>query len=141
VAETNTQTLEKMGIEKPEEIVRYTLRQKSPRQDVLKIFYERTKGSLRPVSRTYQFGRAPQTVVADSGEPRMDETYEISPILLAAVGELDALLQVKEAGGSEKHDLLAEISSLKELLGADGALDPIEAANRLDRLRDRVQRL
>lgn len=136
---SSTDTLSQMGIENPQEIARYSLRQRSPREDVLKIFYERAKGSLLPVSRTYRFGRAIRTSVSDSGAARFDETFEVSPVLLAAVTELDALLAGK-AGASPKDELMAEIESLGAMLKG-GDIDAADMAARLDRLRERARQV
>ena len=136
----STDTLQKMGIENPQEIARYALRQKSPREDVLKIFYEREKGSLLPVSRTYRFGRAVRTSVGDSGTARFDESFEVSPALLDAVAELDALLADRK-GASPKDELLAEIESLHAMLRTGDGIDAAALAARLERLRERAKRV
>ena len=136
----STDTLRKMGIENPQEIARYALRQKSPREDVLKIYYEREKGSLLPVSRTYRFGRATRTSVGDSGAPRFDESFEVSPTLLDAVAELDALLADRK-GASPRDELLAEIESIHAMLRTGGDVDADALAERLERVRERAERV
>ena len=137
----DTPTLAKMGISNPDEISRYTLRQRSPRSDVLKIYYTREKKSLLPVSRTYRFGRALKSSVADSGEPRFEETYEVSPELLSAVEELDALLGERLADRGPVAAVVDELHELGERLRRGEDTDPMELANRIDRLRDRLVRL
>lgn len=136
----STDTLAKMGIANPTEIVRYTLRQKSGREDVLKVFYEREKGSFLPVSRTYRFGRGMKTSVADSGEPRFDDSYEISPVLLEAVTELDALVG-KPAGASAKDELMAEIDAMKAMLEGGKPVDASALSKRLTKLKERAGRV
>ena len=136
----STDTLSQMGIENPGQIVRYTMRRRSPREDVLKIFYEREKGSLLPVSRTYRFGRSIRTSVGDSGEPRFEENFEISPVLLSAVEELDALI-AKRSGDAPKDALLAEIEGIGAMLQSGGEVDRTALAERLDRLRERAKGL
>lgn len=83
--------LAELGIARFHEISGYTLRQDGRRDDVLKVRYKRQKGSLLPESRTYRFGRSPRTIVADGGSARLEDSYEISPHLLAAIDELDRL--------------------------------------------------
>ena len=134
-------TLAKMGIENPGDISRYTLRQRSPRSDTLKIYYTRERKSLLPVSRTYRFGRALKSSVADSGEPRFEETYEPSTELLSAVEELDALLGERLAGAGPMAAVVDELHELGERLRAGDADDPVELANRIDALRDRLVKL
>lgn len=137
----DTPTLTKMGIANPAEISRYTLRQRSPRADVLKVYYDRGEKSLLPVSRTYRFGRALKSSVVDSGQPRYEETYEVSPELLAAVAELDALLGKRLVDAGPMAAIVDELHELGERLRRGEAADPMELANRMDRLRDRLVRL
>ena len=137
---STTDTLSQMGIENPDEIARYSMRRRSPREDVLKIYYEREKGSLLPVSRTYRFGRSIRTSVGDSGTARFDESFEISPVLLSAIEELDALL-AKRAGDSPKQAILAEIEGIGAMLQSGDGVDAGALAERLDRLRERAETL
>ena len=132
---SSTETLSQMGIENPGEIVRYSMRRRSPREDVLKIYYQREKGSLLPVSRTYRFGRSIKTSVGDSGAPRFDESFEVSPVLLSAIDELDALI-AERSGDSPKQALLAEIEGIGAMLQSGGEIDAGALAERLDRLRE-----
>jgi len=137
----DTPTLAKMGITNPGEISRYTLRQRSPRSDVLKIYYTRGSASMLPVSRTYRFGRARKSSVADSGEPRFEESHEISTELLAATDELDRLLGKRLADSGPMAALVDELHALGERLRSGDAADPMELANRIDKVRDKLVRL
>lgn len=85
-------TLNEMGIVNPTQISRYRLRQKGPRKDELTISYQRKKGSLLPVSRTYEFGRSQNSVIIDSGTPEYRTESDPSPTLQSAIRELDELL-------------------------------------------------
>ena len=112
-----------MGITRFHEISHYSLRQDGNDKDVLRVNYKRAKGSLLPYSRKYKFGRSLKTVIADGGTARMETTYEISPFLLKAVSELDALVdanQHSENGPAKvadiKSDLLAEMNELAQLI-------------------------
>lgn len=117
-----------LGITRFHEISRYTLRHDGRREDVLKVRYRRQKGALLPESRTYRFGRAIRTIVADGGSGRLEDSYEISPCLLAAIDELDRLAaenapldpaeraSTDEAGA--KATLLSEIAAIERLVGA-----------------------
>lgn len=112
--------LTEMGVRRFHEISHYRLRQDGPRGDVLKVHYKRQKGSLLPVTRKYAFGRSLKTVVVDGGTSRMEDTFEISPYLLDAVTELDALVAqnrlvdvAERAPRDEKAVLLDELDALR----------------------------
>lgn len=115
--------LAEMGITRFHEISHYSLRQDGKDKDVLRVNYKRAKGSLLPHSRKYKFGRSLKTVIADGGTARMETTYEISPFLLKAVSELEALVdanQYTENGSAKvaniKANLLMEINELAQLI-------------------------
>ncbi len=115
--------LAEMGIARFHEISHYSLRQDGEKKDILRVNYKRAKGSLLPYSRKYKFGRSLKTVVADGGTARMESTYEISPFLLKAVSELDALVDANQLGTNDsakvadiKSDLLAEMNELAQLI-------------------------
>lgn len=116
-----TPTLTKMGIEYPDEIVRYETMQKSSRKDVLRIFYKRKEGSLRPVRRTYEFGRGLQMDVVDSGQPIVEQRYEVSPEYLAAVQELDVLLQNDDSRSARIIRLTEQMDELQKRIDAGDA--------------------
>jgi len=119
------QTLAEMGINNPSEIIRYSLRQKGHRKDLLKITYRRPKGSLRPVSRSYEFGRSQNSVITDSGAPEYRNEHDPSPILQSAIRELDELLSMKHS--NTKVQLKNELASVKQLIAATPANEQIMA--------------
>ena len=143
--------LEEMGIRNAYEISGYTLRPDGAHRDVLKIRYKREKGSLLPQKRTYKFGRSLQTVVADGGTARMEHTYEISPMLLKAVAELDTLVADKKRIGTEvksligeeqANSLVAELEELQALVAAkDGEENNAAIAARFTRLKSQISQL
>lgn len=119
--------LEEMGVTRAHQISHYSLRADGAAKDVLKIRYNRAKGSLLPESRTYRFGRSLKTVIADGGTSRMEHTYEISPFLLKAVAELDSLVStnkqidktVKSRIGQERvEELVNEMDKLETLVNS-----------------------
>jgi Protein of unknown function (DUF3461) len=129
-----TPTLTEMGINNPSEITRYTLSKPSEQTDELTIYYKRQKGSLLPIRRAYEFGRAMRTAVADSGTGRTAAVGDISPRLLEAVAELDRLLGRKESYEDRKGAVVTKLSELRKALAARGKdadfdkrLDEIEA--------------
>ena len=140
--------LAEMGIIRFHEISHYSLRQDGNDKDVLRVNYKRAKGSLLPYSRKYKFGRSMKAVIADGGTARMEHTYEISPFLLKAVAELDALvvlnqLDAGKAGNSDlKEYLLTELNQLTQLVDAaraSGDLSSIVA--KIDVVRKHVEAL
>ena len=106
-------TLKEMGITRFDEISHYSLRQEGPARDALKIYYQRQKGSLLPISRKYKFGRSTNTVRTGSGDSGVEEVHEISPFLQKALAELDALVEQRESALDDKEQLLAEIDHLE----------------------------
>jgi Protein of unknown function (DUF3461) len=112
----DTPTLTKMGIQNPSEISRYAMSQINAQMDELTIYYKRQKGSLLPVRRTYQFGRALRTAMADGGTSRTAAVADISPRLLEAVAELDALLGGKESYEERKEALAGEMKELRRIV-------------------------
>lgn len=127
-----TPTLTEMGINNPSEITRYALSQPSALVDELTIYYKRKKGSLLPVRRTYEFGRALRSAVADSGTGRTANVGDISPRLLEAISELDGLLARKNTGEGRKEAMLEQLGSLRKALAARGS--DAELENRLNEI-------
>jgi hypothetical protein len=129
-----TPTLTEMGINNPSEITRYALSKSGAFTDELTIYYKRQKGSLLPVRRAYEFGRAMRTALADSGTGRTADLGDISPRLLEAVAELDRLLARKDSFEDRKGAVLGKLSGLRQAVAAqargpelDKRLDEIEA--------------
>lgn len=112
-----------MGVTRFDEISHYSLRSEGPDTDVLRIYYERKKGSFLPQSRKYQFGRSMNTTVADGGTARMERTYEISPFLLTAINELDFLVAEKTSSGPVDDVRSEEIHNLSIVLDELDALE------------------
>lgn len=105
--------LAQMGVQNPQEIIGYTLSHIAPATDVLKIKYQRPKGSLLPVTRSYNIGRAVQTRMIDSGTATTEEIYEISPVLSKAIHELDRIVDAKTSKDELKKHLLAELERVE----------------------------
>ncbi len=88
--------LHELGIRRFEEISHYDLQQQGNAHDVLRVYYQRAAGSLLPTRRQYRFGRSTATVSCGNFESssvgNIRQVQEISPMLLQAIDELDALL-------------------------------------------------
>ncbi|MEP3279543.1 MAG: DUF3461 family protein [Stappiaceae bacterium] len=114
----DTPTLVDMGITSPGEISDFSVRNEASRLDVLTIYYKRKKLSVRPVRRTYEFGRSIKTVVSDSGSATMEETYELSPILQDAVKELQTVLGHNKLIHDPKDVVMKKLEDLQQLAEA-----------------------
>lgn len=134
----NYPALAEMGIVRFHEISSYRLSQNGDNEDVLRVKYKRTKGSLLPHSRKYKFGRSMKTFVADGGTARMDHNYEISPFLLKAVSELDSLVtsnmststhsMAEDGKSGSKTALIAELDQIDQLISESMSLGDSSAA-------------
>ena len=122
----DTPTLEGMGIRNASSITRYKLKQKGADKDQLDIYYKRETGSLLPTRRTYEFGRSKSTAVSDSSSTRIEDRYEVSPVLLTAVNELNTLLRDGNAQADQQELMLMELEGLKRLVKAGEAQQTIK---------------
>ena len=86
----NYPKLTEMGINHPHEIDKFTIYTVGTR-DVLRIVYNRQKGSLLPVSRLYKFDQIKKSVMVDSGTRKTETVYESQPAFREALSELEAL--------------------------------------------------
>ncbi|MCP4430240.1 MAG: DUF3461 family protein [Gammaproteobacteria bacterium] len=89
-------TLSEMGINNPGQIERYSLNTVN-HIDILRVIYKRTKGSLLPASKRFEFGRSSKTVMADSGTQKTEIVHEISPFVRKAVKELDQIISSQKS--------------------------------------------
>ncbi len=112
-------TLTSMGVQHPLQIIGYTLTQPRLNMDVLKIRYERPKGSFLPVVRSYTFGRSQRTQVSDGAMNQGELVFEISPVLSKAILELDSIVHAKQDRGELKLQILNEIERVKEEFNAE----------------------
>ncbi|MFM2318842.1 MAG: hypothetical protein RLZZ215_1463 [Pseudomonadota bacterium] len=112
-------TLNSMGVQNPMQIIGYTLTQPRPDMDILRIRYERPKGSFLPVVRSYTFGRSQRTQVSDGAMNQSELVFEISPVLSKAILELDSIVQSKQDRSELKAQILDEIERLQEEWNAE----------------------
>lgn len=112
-------TLNSMGVQNPMQIIGYTLTQPRPDMDILRIRYERPKGSFLPVVRSYTFGRSQRTQVSDGAMNQSELIFEISPVLSKAILELDSIVQAKQDRSELKAQILGEIERLQEEWNAE----------------------
>ncbi|CAA6806443.1 MAG: Unknown protein [uncultured Thiotrichaceae bacterium] len=109
--------LKTMGISCPAEITRYTLRQED-KDDVLRVYDKRAKGSFLPASKKFTFGRSHKTIISDSGKSKYTDEQEISPILQAAIAELDQIVKHSGDVAEQKKVILDDIEHMEKYLCA-----------------------
>jgi len=125
-------TLTKMGVKSLESVVKYTLRHEGD-ADVLKIYYDRPKGSFLSRSKKFTFVRGRSAIPRQSrGAAGFDDVNKISPMLLDAINELK-LLQAKRHDGEStdpKERFLANIDHLEKVM-----------TTKLDEIRRQIEEL
>ncbi|MBX2868686.1 MAG: DUF3461 family protein [Acidiferrobacterales bacterium] len=105
--------LDSMGVKNPAEIARYQIFS-SENSDVLRLIYNRKKGSFLPVSRKYRFPTIKKNVMVDSGTRKTELHFESSNEFRNAVTELDRLLKKKTSGAENKKLILEELRMMEE---------------------------
>lgn len=106
-------TLAEMDISRAEEIRHYTLHQEG-KQDVLKVFYKRQKGSFLPERKTFKFGRSAKMIATGDRQHETREIYEISPFLLKAVAELDSVLKKHDSVVDKKQHIIERMEQIEQ---------------------------
>ena len=106
-----------MGIQHPDEIEKFAVYTVG-NTDVLRIIYDRKKGSLLPVSRRYKFAQVKKSVIVDSGTRQTETLFESTPAFREALHELEQLKLAREQG----QDLAAMIREEFQYLEEDIAL-------------------
>ena len=110
---SNYPHLTEMGILNPQEIEKFAI-YSTDKLDVLRIIYERKKGSLLPVSKNYKFPRVKKSHLVDSGTRDTALIFESTEAFRSALHELEALKVDKSRGEDLAALILAEIQYLEE---------------------------
>ena len=117
-------TLTEMGVLNPSQIQTFSVTRVSRSKDLLRIKYRRPSGSYLAASRSYEFDRTPKA--SQQANIPADEltSWDISPILDAAMLELETLVkrdrtrkELVEAALQQLDHIEADLSSLRALLG------------------------
>ncbi len=82
--------------------------------DILRIIYDRKKGSLLPVSRRYKFPQVKRSVIVDSGTRQTETLFESTPAFREALHELEQLKLAREKGGDLAEMIRLEFQHLEE---------------------------
>jgi hypothetical protein len=114
---SNYPKLAEMGVQHPDEIEKFAVYTVG-KTDVLRIIYDRKKGSLLPISRRYKFPQVKKSVLVDSGTRQTETLFESTPAFREALHELEQLKLAREQG----QDLAAMIREEFQHLEEDIAL-------------------
>ena len=125
----NYPKLTEMGVQHPDEIEKFAVYTVG-HTDVLRIIYDRKKGSLLPVSRRYKFAQVKKSVIVDSGTRQTETLFESTPAFRVALHELEQLKLAREQG----QDLAAMIREEFQYLEEDIALRSQYIKKLLDKL-------
>ena len=110
---SNYPHLTEMGILNPQEIEKFAI-YSTDKLDVLRIIYERKKGSLLPFSKNYKFPRIKKSHLVDSGTRDTAVVFESTEAFRSALHELEELKVNKTKGEDLAALILAEIQFLEE---------------------------
>lgn len=102
-----------MGVLHPKQIDSYSVNSVGY-TDVLRIVYERPKGSILPQTRTYKFPRVQKAVQNNKGKSGAAAVMESNPALRAAIEELKNLLEKKEKAQNIASEIIEELRLLEE---------------------------
>ena len=106
--------LTEMGIRGFNEIKTYTVQQDRKDRDILRITYEREKGSLLPRRKTFRFGRSSKMVNDSTATGGNVVLFEISPFLQNAMSELDSIIGNSYKSRDNIEALLERIDYLEQ---------------------------
>ena len=105
--------LTEMGILNPQEIEKFAV-YSTPEVDVLRIIYQRKKGSLLPVSKNFKYPRVKKSVVVDSGSRETTMIFESTDAFRNALHDLEQLKVDKSKNEDLAKLILNEIRYLEE---------------------------
>jgi len=110
---SNYPKLTEMGVKHPEQIEKFAIYTVG-HTDILRIIYDRKKGSLLPVSRRYKFPQVKRSVIVDSGTRQTETLFESTPAFREALHELEQLKLAREKGGDLAEMIRLEFQHLEE---------------------------
>ena len=119
-----------MGVNNPREIEKFAFYTVG-NTDILRIVYNRKKGSLLPVSKNYRFPQAKKSVLVDSGTRRTETLFESSGAFREALHELEQVVRERK----QDQDVAAQIREEFRLMQEDIALRTQYIESLLDRLK------
>ena len=105
--------LTEMGIQNPHEIEKFAV-YTIGNTDILRIIYDRKKGSILPVSKRFKFPQIKKSVLVDSGTRQTELVFESVPPFREALSELEKLKSEREKGLDLKAMIKEEMKHLEE---------------------------
>ena len=120
--------LTEMGVRNPLEIEKFAIYTVG-NTDILRIIYDRKKGSLLPVSKSFKFPQAKNSVIVDSGTRQTQIVYESTDTFQHALVELEELLENQKTEQQLNQVLADEILQLEA-----------EIASRIDYIKSLVEK-
>ncbi len=106
-----------MGIQHPEQITRFAVYM-TDHTDILRITYDRKKGSLLPESRKYRFVQIKKSTMVDSGTRKTEVIYESSAEFRNAITELEQLMDKRDSAEGVRQLIAEEVQHLEEDVSA-----------------------
>ncbi|CAG21305.1 MULTISPECIES: DUF3461 family protein [Photobacterium] len=107
--------LTSIGIEQPEAIERYSLRQEAA-NDILKVYFAKNKGELFAKSVKFKFPRQRKSVLVNSGSREYKEITEINRTLTHIIDELDIITKRKHTEVDIKKKILGDLRHLERVV-------------------------
>lgn len=107
--------LTSIGIEHPEAIERYSLRQEAA-NDILKVYFSKNKGELFAKSVKFKFPRQRKSVLVNSGSREYKEITEINRTLTHIIDELDIITKRKHTEVDIKNKILGDLRHLERVV-------------------------
>ncbi|MDO6707796.1 DUF3461 family protein [Photobacterium sp. 1_MG-2023] len=107
--------LTSLGIEHPERIESYSLRQEAA-NDILKIYFAKQKGELFAKSIKLKFPRHKKSVVVNSGNREAKEISEINRNLTFVTEELDKITRKRHQDVDIKKKILSDLRHLEQVV-------------------------
>ncbi len=107
-----------LGIQEPNQIERYSLRQEA-HKDVLKIYFLKQKGELFAKSVKFKYPRQVKNVLVDGGSNRYKEITEINRNLTLVIDELNKITKpTKIADVDVKQKILSDLRHLEKVVSS-----------------------
>jgi len=107
--------LKSLGINNPDDVDRYSLRQEA-NNDILKIYFRKDKGEFFAKSVKFKYPRQPKTIAADNARQGYKEIHEISPNLRYVIDELDQICQRDRTEVDLKRKILDDLRHLESVV-------------------------
>ncbi|ALP41527.1 MULTISPECIES: DUF3461 family protein [Aeromonas] len=112
------ENLKSLGIQDPDSIESYTLRQEAG-HDILKIYFKKQKGEFFAKSVKFKYPRQRKTILVDSGTHEYKDITEINANLKYVVDELDIITQgahATSANADIKQKILKDLRHLEKVV-------------------------